>query len=72
MKQLKIAVMALFILVAVSNLTAQDSNNPWAIGFGINVVDINLDEYYETDTWNILPSISRISVEKYLDKGFTL
>ena len=39
MKQLKIAVIALFTLVSVSNVTAQDNNNPWAVGFGVNVVD---------------------------------
>ena len=39
MKQLKMAVIALFTLVAVSNVNAQDENNPWVVGFGVNVVD---------------------------------
>ena len=39
MKQLKLAVIALFTLVTVSNVSAQDENNPWAVGFGVNIVD---------------------------------
>ena len=81
MKRLKIAVIALFALVAVSNINAQDENNPWVVGFGVNVVDFYLPDasitdnaldYIGNDDWNILPSISRISGEKYLDKGFSL
>jgi OOP family OmpA-OmpF porin len=80
MKQLKKIFLTLFIFVAVSNVNAQDDNNPWVVGFGINSVDM----YSGTDTssqfkdllgssdWNTLPSLSRISAEKYLEKGFTL
>ncbi|WP_334055924.1 OmpA family protein [Polaribacter sp. P097] len=80
MKRLKIAVIALFALVAVSNVNAQDENNPWVVGFGVNIIDFyNTDDFSEqikdalgNGDWNFLPSISRISGEKYLDKGFTL
>jgi outer membrane protein OmpA-like peptidoglycan-associated protein len=80
MKRLKIAMMALFALVTVANVSAQDSNNPWALSFGLNSVDIrggrsvkNLTkDYLGTSDWNVLPSISRISVTKYLEKGFSL
>ncbi|QNM85217.1 OmpA family protein [Polaribacter pectinis] len=80
MKRLKLAVIALFTLVAVSNVNAQDENNPWAVGFGVNVVDFyNGDNFTDqikdllgNSDWNIIPSISRISGEKYLDKGFSL
>jgi outer membrane protein OmpA-like peptidoglycan-associated protein len=80
MKHLKLAVIALFTVALSGNLNAQDENNSWVIGFGINSVDM----YSGTDTssqfedllgnsdWNTLPSISRISAEKYLEKGFTL
>jgi len=80
MKQLKMAVIALFTLVAVSNVNAQDENNPWVVGFGVNVVDFyNGDGFSDqikdlagnTD-WNFLPSISRFTAEKYLEKGFSL
>jgi OOP family OmpA-OmpF porin len=81
MKQLKLAVIALFTLAAVSNVNAQDENNPWAVSFGANVVDFflpghdisgNLEDLVGSNDWNILPSISRISAEKYLNKGFSL
>lgn len=80
MKRLKIAVIALFALVAVSNVNAQDENNPWAVGFGMNSVDFYGSDDFSTQfkdllgngDWNILPSISRISGEKYLEKGFSL
>jgi OOP family OmpA-OmpF porin len=80
MKILKIAVIALFTLSISGNVSAQDDNNPWVVGFGLNSVDM----YSGTDTssqfkdllgssdWNTLPSVSRISAEKYLEKGFTL
>tara|TARA_R110002126_G_scaffold72364_2_gene180941 strand:+ start:19107 stop:20450 length:1344 start_codon:yes stop_codon:yes gene_type:complete len=81
MKRLKLAVIALFALITVSNVTAQDENNPWAVGFGVNIVDFydgsGLVDQFTNDLfgnkdWNFLPSISRITAEKYLDKGFSL
>ncbi|MGY0426864.1 MAG: thrombospondin type 3 repeat-containing protein, partial [Polaribacter sp.] len=80
MKRLKLAIIALFTLVTVSNVNAQDENNPWAVGFGVNAVDFydafnfkdQIKDFSGTKDWNILPSISRISVGKYLAKGFSL
>ena len=40
MKNLKLAVIALFTLVSTYNVNAQDSNNPWAISIGVNAVDV--------------------------------
>ena len=84
MKHLKLAMMAMFTLVLTSNVNAQDENNPWVIGVGINTVDVRdnggddfsiaLEDYVGTQEWggNTLPSISRITVDRYLNKGFTL
>jgi outer membrane protein OmpA-like peptidoglycan-associated protein len=80
MKTLKIAVIALFTLALTGNVNAQDANNPWVIGFGLNAVDFNtntefsdqIEDLTEIKDWNAIPSISRISAEKYLEKGFTL
>jgi len=80
MKRLKIAVIALFAFVAVSNVNAQDENNPWAVSFGVNIIDFyngsdfsdQVKDMLGNSDWNFLPSISRITGEKYLDKGFTL
>ena len=82
MKQLKLAVFAMFALLSVSNVSAQDENNPWVVGFGINTIDVRIPtefgdyakDYIGTGEWadNTLPSISRISVDRYLNKGFSL
>ena len=80
MKQLKLAVIALFALVTVSSVNAQDSNNPWAIGLGVNAVDFRGGTGLEDIAKDILGArdlnisqfISRLSVAKYLDDGFTL
>ena len=71
MKILKIAMIALFALSISGNVSAQDDNNPWVVGFGVNVVDFSPNPP-GTETWNFLPSISRFTGEKYLDKGFSL
>jgi OOP family OmpA-OmpF porin len=81
MKQLKLIMLALFTLVALGNVNAQDDNNPWVLGFGLNSVDFyasdntfsnQLEDLVKANDWNSLPSISKISVSKYLEKGFSL
>ncbi|MHB0755189.1 OmpA family protein [Polaribacter sp. M15] len=81
MKRLKLAVIALFALFTVNNVSAQDENNPWAVGFGVNVVDFynpsntfvdKALDHLGSEEWNFLPSISRITAERYLEKGFSL
>jgi OOP family OmpA-OmpF porin len=81
MKQLKLAMLALFTLVTLGNVSAQDDNNPWLVGFGLNSVDFyssddtfsnQLEDLVKAKDWNSLPSISRVSVSKYLEKGFSL
>ena len=81
MKQFRLALMALFALVIVSNVNAQDKNNPWAVSFGANIVDFyqpgsisgQFDDFVGSSSdWNILPSVTRVSLEKYIEKGFSL
>jgi outer membrane protein OmpA-like peptidoglycan-associated protein len=80
MKRLKLAVLALFTLVMVSNVNAQDSNNPWVVGFGFNVVDFRstegIGEQFKdllgNKDWNFIPLITRVSAEKYIKEGFTV
>ncbi|KUO67856.1 MAG: cell envelope biogenesis protein OmpA [Lutibacter sp. BRH_c52] len=79
---MKKIIFSLLLLVAVT-ANAQDKNNPWAIGIGVNAVDfypVNnteyggwFDEFFNAgDHYNILPAVSKISVGKYLANGFTL
>jgi OOP family OmpA-OmpF porin len=80
MKRLKLALVALFTSVTIGNVSAQDENNPWAIGFGINAVDMysgldsksQFEDLLGSSDWNTLPSVSTVFASKYLKKGFTL
>ncbi|MCI9844283.1 OmpA family protein [Flavobacterium pectinovorum] len=79
----------LFVAVLMAmglNTHAQDSNNPWAISFGVNAVDTRtssgsgsgfFDQHFSQpfavkDNWNILPSLSYIGVSKYVGSGFSV
>jgi outer membrane protein OmpA-like peptidoglycan-associated protein len=70
-------------MLSFSNINAQDENNPWAISLGVNAVDFYptgedaplgdyFDEYFNArDHWNILPSLSSLTVSKYFSNGFS-
>ncbi|MFB9110204.1 OmpA family protein [Flavobacterium gyeonganense] len=79
----------LFVAVLMAmglNAHAQDSNNPWAISFGVNAVDTRtssgsgsgfFDQHFSQpfgvkDNWNILPSLSYIGVSRYVGSGFSV
>ena len=49
MKNLKLAVIALFTLAIVGSASAQDANNPWVVGFGINSVDTKVADLEMSD-----------------------
>lgn len=83
MKHLKLTILVFLLIISFSNVNAQDSNNPWAVGFGINAVDfypVNpgtdwggnwFNEYFNADDhWNIVPAISRLTIGRYLSDGF--
>lgn len=83
MKNLSRLFFAMLLLFSFSNANAQDENNPWAIGVGVNAVDFFptgedgqggiFDEYFNFgDHYNVLPSLSSISVSRYLSDGFSL
>ena len=71
------------LMVMGLNAQAQDSNNPWAITFGVNAVDTRAgasgDElvnkfnqpFKVKESWNILPSVSYLNVSKSVGAGFT-
>ncbi len=87
MKQLSRLLVVGLLLIGFNNIQAQDENNPWQISFGVNAIDVYptndqdaayptgglFDEYFNVnDHWNILPSISYVSVSKYVGDGFSL
>ena len=84
MKNLSRLLLAMLLVLGYSNSNAQDKNNPWQIFIGVNAVDAYpsgdgglfsetiFDEFANvTDHWNILPSLSTISVSKYVGNGFS-
>ncbi|TRX36309.1 OmpA family protein, partial [Flavobacterium restrictum] len=75
----KLLVAALMVMGLTSH--AQDSNNPWAVSIGVNAVDTRTSAsngklgFFEKhfsqpfavkDNWNILPSVSYLSVSRYV------
>ena len=84
MKNLSRLLFAMLLVLSYSSMNAQDENNPWAIGIGVNAVDFYpvgedaprggmFDEYFNVgDHWNILPSLSSLSVARYIDAGFSV
>ena len=84
MKHLSRFLVASLLVLGFSTANAQDQNNPWAVSIGVNAVDIFpsggdlpvqgdiFSEFFNaTDHWNILPSVSRLSVGRYIGDGFT-
>ena len=84
MKHLNKIFVAVMMVMGLSS-QAQDSNNPWAISFGVNAVDTKtsaggghnwLDKHFSQpfavkDNWNILPSVSYLSVARSVGDNFS-
>ena len=83
MKNLSRLLFAMLLVLVYSNANAQDKNNPWQITIGANAVDAYpsgdgapfsetvFSKYFDVDNYNIIPSLSTISVSKYLSDGFS-
>ena len=81
MKHLNKLFVAMVLLAGLSS-QAQDSNNPWAISFGVNAVDTRVSAASKVEdqfsqffnakkNWNILPSVSFVNVSKYVGSNFS-
>jgi OOP family OmpA-OmpF porin len=71
------------LLVAGLNVQAQDEDNPWAIGFGVNAVSTRFGaaskvedqfgNYFNAkDHWNILPSVSYLTVSRAIGNNLSV
>ncbi|WP_268848516.1 thrombospondin type 3 repeat-containing protein [Flavobacterium aestivum] len=80
MKHLNKLLVAVTMAVGLSS-QAQDRDNKWAIGFGVNAIDYrssagddfmsHFDQpFMVSDNWNILPSVSYINASRYVGSGF--
>ena len=84
MKNLSRLILTTLLVFAIGNVNAQDENNPWQLAIGINAVDVfpvgedapqgdYFQEFYNVgDHWSILPAVSLISLQKYIDDGFSV
>lgn len=82
MKHLNKLVLAIFMFAGLSS-QAQDSNNPWSVGFGFSALDggrisaagsieNQFSEYFNArDNWSIVPSVSYVSVSRYVGDNFS-
>jgi len=76
MKRIKISLASLALIATVG---AQDENNKWSIGFGVNTVDIRsphdfgqfLKDWGGPRDLNVLPAITKLSVARYIGAGFS-
>jgi OOP family OmpA-OmpF porin len=85
MKHLNKILFAVMVLMTLSS-QAQDSNNPWALSFGVNAVDTrasagggkNWLDYHVSqpfnvsENWNILPSVSYLSIARSVGNNFSV
>lgn len=85
MKHLNKIIIAVVLIVGL-NAQAQDSNNPWAVSFGVNALDTktsagggknwldgHLSQPYKIkDNWNVLPTISYVGVTRYIGDNFSV
>ena len=82
MKHLNKLLAGLFILVTLSS-QAQDSNNKWAISFGVNAIDggrvsaaskveDQFSQFFDQkDYWSIIPSVSYIGLSRNVGGNFS-
>jgi OOP family OmpA-OmpF porin len=85
MKHLNKLLLAVMMVLAMSS-HAQNSNNPWALSFGVNAVDTrasagggkNWLDYHASqafnvgENWNILPSVSYLSLARSVGNNFSV
>ena len=85
MKHFNKLFIAVMMVMALSS-HAQNDNNPWALSFGVNVVDTRtsagggknwLDQHFSqlfnaNENWNILPSVSYLSVARSVGNNFSV
>lgn len=76
-------ILPFFFILSINNAVfSQDANNKWAIGVGVNVVDIRnsssisttMKDYFNKglNDLNMSGAFIKISAERHIDKGFSL
>jgi OOP family OmpA-OmpF porin len=84
MKHFEKILVAIMMVMGFSS-HAQDSNSPWAVSLGVNAVDTRVSAgsgnggieadfsqpFAVNENWDFVPSVSYISVSKYLGNNFS-
>ncbi|HEY9168387.1 MAG TPA: hypothetical protein VIN72_02765 [Lutibacter sp.] len=76
-------ILPFFFILSINNAVfSQDANNKWAIGVGVNIVDIRnsstisttIEDYFNKglNDLNMSGAFIKISAERDIDKGFSL
>ena len=85
MKHLNKLLVAVMMVLSLSS-QAQDSNNPWALSFGVNAIDTRTsagggknwaDQHFSQmfnvkQNWNILPSVSYLKIARSVGNNFSV
>ncbi|MEP0133480.1 MAG: OmpA family protein [Eudoraea sp.] len=81
MKQLSRLLVVGLLILASNSIQAQNEDNPWQIGFGVNAVDFyptgkvssfGNELFNANDHWNILPSISYVGLSRHIGDGISV
>ena len=81
MKQLSRLLVVSLLVLASNNIQAQDEDNPWQIGFGVNAVDFfptgdvssfGNQFFNANDHCNILPSVSYVGISRFIGDGISV
>jgi len=81
MKQLSRLLVVGLLILASNSIQAQNEDNPWQIGFGVNAVDFyptgkvssfGNELFNANDHWNILPSISYVGLSRHVGDGISV
>ena len=76
MKKFNLLLSAVTLLLAGSSFVdAQNSKNPWGISVGAHATDHRavrgaFNHYFDTDNWDIVPPLSKLSIIRNLNRSF--
>jgi len=82
MKHFNKLFVAAAMLGTMTAAQAQTEDQPWAVGVGMNALDggrssvatgfgDRFGQYFQTDNWSMLPSVSTLSVHRYLGSNLS-
>lgn len=76
MKKFNLVLVMAFALLFSASVNAQDARNPWGLSVGAHAVDHTsvrgmFDGFFGTDSYSIVPPLSKLSIIRHLDGKFS-